>query len=273
MELDFSLPETRPESFRAFAPILDPEFEFSDGITSTYLTDLNNILTPFVKKGHGYEGARDVPIKFHHNKRPCEHHSTSFTFTTSTAQKYLETLPKAIATSTVNRRHRITRERETAAIHALTNHLPRSTRAVNLLHWLGDGAHVWKHAKNRDVFYCKQWLDTHAHPAWTWPGAQVVNNFMILLRIHAPENTKMHRIRRHSRSDAEVQALRPGEWGSADEEHSGAEVRLPPGSFRVHQKPSVEHYAGLRVLLVNVTYTSEVFSPCDSMWKRAFRSR
>lgn len=160
------------------------------------------------------------------------------------------------------------RRGETDAMNNSVTSLPRSTREVTLLHWVCHWPGIWNHTNVMDVFYVPQWVDTHSHPGWHYPGAAKTKGYQILLKIRTPKHTPMLRTHRHSSYAYRVQKLKTGEWTHTDYDPNETEVRLPPGRYVVEMPPTFELYAGRKILLVELLYEPFDFRPCTTLLQR-----
>ena len=213
---------------------------FSPMFALRYDRGMANLITVFAPLGQGYDGPRRLPVTFH--KKPVS--------------------PRRPATVPADPYDAKDAASETASIDALTVHVPRSIRQVTLLHWVTHKPDVWLKAQPTDMLYTSQWLDTHAHPAWFYPGAaKTKRKFLVLLLIRAPVGTPMLRIPRHSPQAHRINRLVSGEWTHSEANPTESEVRLPPGRFRVEMHPTMERFAGRDVLVVQLDFESGRFAP------------
>ena len=235
---------------------------FSSAIQAMFTTEMPNVITKFVARGKGWDGPRFVPIKFVKGDEPC-YKPITWQYPEET---HLDTM--YLQARKYDLKNENWRRGETLAINAVTTHLPVSTREVTLLHWICHWPGLWKDTHVMDVFYANQWVDTHSHPAWYYPGAATINGYKILLKIRAPQHTPMMRIRRHSSYQHKVNKLKTGEWTHTEYDPHETEVRLPPGRYVVEMPPTFELYAGKKILLVKLIYEPFEFRQCETLIQR-----
>ena len=238
---------------------------FSPRIQDLYDSEIGNVQTKFVARGEGWDGPRYIPIKFVRGAEPCARPAPPLSF--REARYVLNNIYATEDYSSV--RTSSVRRAETAAIEAVTSPLPRSERQVTLLHWVCEWPDAWRGAAVLDTFYSQQWVDTHSHPAWYYPGAAQTRGYQVLLAIRAPRGTPMLRIRRHSSYSYRVKRMQPGQWTHTEMDSHEVEVRLPPGRYLVERPPTFERYADGKILLVPLLYEPWAFDrPCRSLADR-----
>lgn len=242
---------------------------FSPIFHSIFVEDMANLTTSFVARGDGWTGERIVSIKFVRGQEPCVK-----PFPAASPMSRSVELKKghfvdaaAVFKSKELKKHantRFGRRLETAAMHAsVTKPLPRSTRDVHALHWVCDWPSMWRNVQKSDKIYCTQWLDTHTHPAWYFPGAATTaDDVFTLLYITLPKNTPMLRIARHSSGEKRVGLLEDGEWTHNEKEPTETELRLPPGRLTVLRSPTTETFYNSKVRLVQLVYRPWEYKVC-----------
>lgn len=229
---------------------------FSSTIQHLVRDNLPNVATSFVKRGVGWDGSRVVPIKFFRNREPCMRRVPR-------VRDFVNEFARIDAMSKRDRASAHVRAMETNAMDASTvDGLPLSRRRVTLLHWITDDPAFWTRISVTDKIYTPQWLDTHSHPAWYYPGAATTKGRRVLLAITVDAKTPMLRIERHNANKYRMLTLTHGEWVRAELDPHETEVRLPPGLMVVSMPPTKELYAGEPIIFVQLRYEPWTFPTC-----------
>lgn len=151
-------------------------------------------------------------------------------------------------------------ETEGMNTHANKLDIKRTKRKTTLLHWVTNRADLekWLKVTQDQMLVCHQWLDTHAHPGWYYPLADVYDDGeterKVLLRIHIPVNTKALRVPRFEFSMTMANFSEVGSWSHNDAGFGLEEVRLPPGSYSVVKVHPNLLYDDMGVCVVELLY-------------------